>query len=326
MARVFISYRREETSGHAGRLHDKLTARLGADEVFMDLTLEPGEDFVEHLREAVEDCSVLVVLIGPEWAGIQDEDGRVRLDDPNDFVRLEIEIALNRRDLRLIPALVRGAKMPRPGRLPESLEPLLHRQALELSDSRWSHDTERLIQAIERVTGPTRKRATVPRKRERHGAQKRPPAEKRLVSDQVLKRVLSDAVERGRLTSADAREIHASARRRAGFPSREGPLDAIREHQLPVLVELLRAAADKGRLTSADVSFLAQQLDDKSLVEARRERGRSFPIADYDDLRASEILDLLTDLTRAQLLRVVNYEARTFGRKTIMNRVYQLLD
>jgi hypothetical protein len=89
MAKVFISYRREETSGHAGRLYDRLTSRFGSDEVFMDLTIEPGEDFVERIREGVAQCRVLIVLIGRQWATIPDEEGRPRLEDPHDFVRLE---------------------------------------------------------------------------------------------------------------------------------------------------------------------------------------------------------------------------------------------
>src|SRR6185437_15166507 len=126
-SRVFISYRREDSGYPAGWLFDQLAASLGADRVFKDVdSIEPGDDFAEVISDAVSSCAVLLAVIGDRWLAAADEDGR-RLDDPEDFVRLEIEAALTR-GVRVIPVLVGGARMPRPGQLPPSLASLCGRQ------------------------------------------------------------------------------------------------------------------------------------------------------------------------------------------------------
>ena len=128
--RVFISYRRQESSGLAGRLYDRLAARFGDDQVFMDVdTIALGVDFAEVITQAVSTCEVLLAVIGPRWLTATDEDGRRRLDDPDDLVRLEIAAALER-DIRVIPILVEGAVMPRRQQLPEALAGLARRNAL----------------------------------------------------------------------------------------------------------------------------------------------------------------------------------------------------
>jgi hypothetical protein len=145
---VFISYRREETAGHAGRLYDAIAARFGDDNVFMDVDLAPGIDFVEQITDAVGVCDVLLVVIGPSWATGSAAHGRARLEDPNDFVRLEVETALRRPDVTVIPLLVAGARMPDPSELPEDLRALSRRNALELSDLRWRYDIGRLVNTL----------------------------------------------------------------------------------------------------------------------------------------------------------------------------------
>jgi hypothetical protein len=149
-ARIFISYRRRETAGHAGRLYDGLVEHFGADRVFMDLTMEPGVDFAETIDQAVGDCGALVALIGDEWLTVTDASGRRRIDDPADIHRMEIEAALDRNVL-LIPALVQGAKMPTTDDLPDGLDPLVRRQSVELSDQRWDYDVGRLVNVLERA-------------------------------------------------------------------------------------------------------------------------------------------------------------------------------
>jgi hypothetical protein len=109
VARIFISYRREDSSGWAGRLYDRLSQRFGGDNVFMDIdTIDPGLDFVEVIQQAVGSCDVLVALIGRHWLTSTDEQGQRRLENPEDFVRLEITAALER-NIRVIPALLQGA-------------------------------------------------------------------------------------------------------------------------------------------------------------------------------------------------------------------------
>lgn len=151
---VFISYRREDCPGHAGRLFDHLRARFGGGQVFMDVTdIEAGVDFTDVLQRAVGSCDVLLAVVGREWLTCTDRNGRRRLDDPNDFIRLEIGIALNR-NVRVIPVLVEGAVMPTASELPPDLERFTKRQAIELRDARWSADVDNLAEMLDRVIGP----------------------------------------------------------------------------------------------------------------------------------------------------------------------------
>jgi TIR domain-containing protein len=150
--RIFISYRREETAYPAGWLFDRLAKRFGGDQVFKDVdSIQLGDDFVEVITRAVGSCDVLLALIGPRWLTIADEQGRRRrLDNPEDFVRLEIEAALTRR-VRVVPILVDGARMPRVDELPGSLALLVRRQALELSPARFDFDLGRLLRVLDRT-------------------------------------------------------------------------------------------------------------------------------------------------------------------------------
>ena len=149
--RIFLNYRREETSGHAGRLYDVLAARFGDDHVFMDIDrIEPGLDFADVISEAVESCDVLISLIGSRWLTTEDAKGRPRLENPEDFVRLELEAALGL-NVRVIPALVQNAQMPSSAELPETLRPFARRHAVELSDTRWTFDVGKLIATLERL-------------------------------------------------------------------------------------------------------------------------------------------------------------------------------
>ena len=154
--RIFISYRREETAYPAGWLFDRLTSHFGTDQIFKDVdSIELGDDFVEVITSAVGSCDVLLALIGDRWLAITNPDGQRRLDDPDDFVRLEIEAALAR-NVRVIPILVDGARMPRANELPASLAKLVRRQALELSPSRFGSDTQRLLRVLDRTIAEAR--------------------------------------------------------------------------------------------------------------------------------------------------------------------------
>ena len=146
--RIFISYRREDAAYPASWLHERLAERFGQEQVFQDIdSIQLGDDFVEVITRAVGSCDVLLVLIGKRWLSSRDKHGR-RLDDPEDFVRLEIEAALAR-DVRIIPILVGGARMPTAGELPPSLGMLARRQALELHASQFGADISRLIKVLD---------------------------------------------------------------------------------------------------------------------------------------------------------------------------------
>jgi len=147
--RIFLSYRRDDASGHAGRLYDLLANRYGAEHVFMDVDAIPlGSDFAATINRAVAACDVLIAVIGRDWLRATDADGRRRLDDPHDYVRLEIESALER-GVAVVPTCVQGAVIPPGQDLPASLAPLIQRQGFQLTDSGWPDDVGRLIRRLE---------------------------------------------------------------------------------------------------------------------------------------------------------------------------------
>jgi hypothetical protein len=149
--RVFISYRREDTPGYAGRVYDSLAERFGEDRVFMDIdTIRPGRKFTEVITEALAESDVLLALIGRTWLTRTDLDGRRRLDNPDDPVRLELAAGLRRR-IPIIPLLLQDADMPARDQLPTALAQLATWQAFELSDRRWRADIRGLIDELDRL-------------------------------------------------------------------------------------------------------------------------------------------------------------------------------
>jgi uncharacterized membrane protein YhaH (DUF805 family) len=161
--RIFISYRRGDSQGAAGRLFDRLLAHFERDQLFIDVdAIEPGVDFAKLLEEQVANCGAFIAVIGPGWLDAKSSSGGRRLDDPNDYVRIEIEAAL-KRDIRVIPVLVDGASMPPPSALPASLEALSRRNAMELAHHRFAADCDVLAQTIRRALGvPEPAKATEP--------------------------------------------------------------------------------------------------------------------------------------------------------------------
>ena len=151
---VFISYRRDDSSGFAGRLHHSVIEHFGTSRVFRDVdSIEPGIDFVRAIEASLAACGALVVVIGREWLDARAADGSRRLDNPRDLVRLEVATALAR-GMLVIPVLVEGATMPSAGRLPADLADLARRNAIEVSDSRWAFDVSRLVSALEKGLPP----------------------------------------------------------------------------------------------------------------------------------------------------------------------------
>ena len=142
--RIFISYRRDDSRGYAGRLQGDLSRRYSDEHVFRDIEIPPGADFGEYITGLVDKCNVVLAIIGPGWLDARDREGERRIDDPQDWVRLEIERALARDGVEVIPVLVDGARLPPREELPESLLALRRRNAFELSDRRWDYDVEEL--------------------------------------------------------------------------------------------------------------------------------------------------------------------------------------
>jgi hypothetical protein len=147
-AKVFISYRRGDSAGYAGRLMDRLDRELGRDLVFMDVDAVPlGTNFSKVLHEEVAKCGVLLAVIGPNWLDARDEHGNRRLDDPNDWVRVEITAALQR-NIPVIPILLDGARIPGASQLPEDLKELASRNGLDVRHASFQDDMDRLIRGL----------------------------------------------------------------------------------------------------------------------------------------------------------------------------------
>lgn len=152
--KLFISYRREETPVSAAWLYEVLVERFGEQNVFMDLTLKPGEDFVDRITDVLGSCHILLLVMGPRWATPDDGKGSASIRDPDDFVRLEAEVAMARRDVEVLPVLVSGAKMPHRDELPEKIQGLTRIQAKQLTDDRRAADMRELVARVEELLPP----------------------------------------------------------------------------------------------------------------------------------------------------------------------------
>lgn len=160
MSRIFISYRAKDSAAYARNLESAIEVRFGEGSVFTDRAIKPADDVVERIHTAVASCDLLLAIIADRWLTVVDPSGRRRLDDPNDWVRLEIEGALAR-GVPVMPVLVAGAGMPVPAELPESLKDLARQKAAELREERWEHDLERMLTAIQRASAESPKEWTV---------------------------------------------------------------------------------------------------------------------------------------------------------------------
>ena len=236
---IFVSYRRDDSSGHAGRLFDNLAKHFGEDQIFMDIdTIEPGEDFVQVIENAVGSCEIVVAVMGQRWLSAGEGSSR-RLDNPNDFVRLEIATAL-KRNIRVIPVLVQKATMPRPDDLPEDIALLSRRNAVELSDSRWQYDVDKLLNVLEKV---------LKSRQEAREAQAARQAEEERGRQENDRRQRAEEEERRRLAAEEAKRSAADKERKA--------------------LEETRRAEDKRRI---EEEISRKALEEKRRVEAENQR------------------------------------------------------
>ena len=145
---IFLSYRRGDVGGYAGRLTDALRQRLGAKSVFQDVTaIAPGQDYTAAIDRALDGCDAVLVVIGPGWLAATTPRGTPRLFEADDYVRLELSRALHR-NIPVIPLLVGGARLPAATELPDDLQGLVHRQAVVLHDETWHQDLEGLLRSL----------------------------------------------------------------------------------------------------------------------------------------------------------------------------------
>jgi hypothetical protein len=154
VARIFISYRREDSDIWVSRLVDELRKHFPPEQVFQDIaSIDPGADFVEALEKGLSTAAVMLAVIGQRWLSATDKQGRRRLDMPGDFVRQEIAESLRRPGVRVVPLLVNDAEMPDEEELPEPLKALHRRQAFELTVRHWPQDIAQLVQTLKRAPG-----------------------------------------------------------------------------------------------------------------------------------------------------------------------------
>jgi hypothetical protein len=170
VAKVFISYRRDDSAGYAGRVHDRLAHEFGSDLLFMDVDSVPlGVNFIKVLRDEVAKCEVLLAVIGPNWLNANDEAGHRRLDHPHDFVRIEIAAALQR-NISVIPILLDGATIPKANQLPKDLRELAVRNGLEIRHASFHSDMDKLIRGLKNPSSQVHARAVGPVPPEEHEA------------------------------------------------------------------------------------------------------------------------------------------------------------
>ena len=152
MASVFLNYRREDSAGHAGRLFDRLAARFGKDQIFRDVDrIEPGLNFTQVIDDSLNSCVAVLVLIGPKWLELKNAEGRNRLHEPVDYVRLEIEQAIGR-GVRVIPVLLPGVStIPAADALPESIAEMSNLHAFPLTEDSWDSQINKLTMLLERL-------------------------------------------------------------------------------------------------------------------------------------------------------------------------------
>lgn len=251
---IFVSYRRDDSSGHAGRLSDRLVEHFGKDRIFMDIdTIEPGEDFVTVIENAVGSCEILIAIIGRNWLSGGGNTGR--LDNPNDFVRLEIATALSR-DIRVIPVLVQRASMPKPQDLPDDLAKFTRRNAVELSDLRWQSDVDQLISVMERVLVKREEavRLAEAARQTEEERQRRDEGEKRRVNG-----------EKQRLAEDEAKQRAAEEQRRKEEERerRETEYEALEASRRRAEEERIRAEAEE-RSHESNLAATQKLLDEPS--------------------------------------------------------------
>src|SRR5262249_9572162 len=219
--KVFISYRRDDSAGHAGRVHDRLEREFGRDLLFMDVDAVPlGVNLVKTLSEEVAKCDVLLAVIGPNWLNARDEDNNRRLDNPHDFVRIEIGAALQR-NIPVIPILLDGTKVPKANQLPKELEELSLRNGLDIRHASFHNDVDRLIRGLKGQLAE----ADAKERRRDEDERRRQEAEIKQRADEEERRRKADA-EKRRRDEDERRRQEAEIKQRADEEERRRKADA----------------------------------------------------------------------------------------------------
>jgi hypothetical protein len=214
--KIFINYRRGDDPGHTGRLFDRLQDVFEPQQLFLDVdNIAPGVDFIRELNERIAACDVVLAVIGKGWIDARDDAGLRRLDDPNDFVRIEIGSALQQ-GKRVIPVLVNDAPMPRPEELPDELRPLVRRNAVRLTHERFRADTQGLIKALQHSLDEIEARHQAEAE-----AARRAHAEAERLRQEAEAERRAEEKERQRQAEEEARRRAADERRRQEAEARQ---------------------------------------------------------------------------------------------------------
>ncbi|MGV0028943.1 4a-hydroxytetrahydrobiopterin dehydratase [Phormidesmis priestleyi] len=227
---IFVSYRRADSSAEAGRLYSTILRELGKETVFMDTSsIDPGTHWTDELEAALQEARIVIVVIGPEWLRIADEFGLRRIDQTDDWVRREVEFALHEHK-KLLPLLVRGAKMPPSDKLPAAIGALTQRQAVEVRDAYWEHDIKLVLEQLSLVTGQHQKHENFLGSQQPSGLYPTPPPEKPdRLSDEKLEIALNASLSKWKKVVSplpeDATKIRVELFRQYKFKTF---LDAIR--------------------------------------------------------------------------------------------------
>jgi dipeptidyl aminopeptidase/acylaminoacyl peptidase len=318
--RIFISYRRAESAYSTAWLYERLASHFGREDIVRDIdSIEPGDDFVRVIGRAVASCDVMLAVIGTRWISIKDDDGRRRLDLPDDFVRREIEAGLER-DIRVIPILVDGATMPSSEQLPPSLAKLTRRQALELSPQRFQYDTDRLLRVLDKTISEEKKKRHSDD--QNHGATQsfdRYVSDEIVSSDQALHhegnqgkttpRLIEDLpadqeaaqrVTRQREAAELERQEHEAARQaELERQEHEAARQAERDQQVRERDERQREAAE--RLRAVELEAARGEGQDQEAAQREREAGQPEETAGHDP-RPSTVVRVRAVVLAAVLL------------------------
>jgi TPR repeat protein len=233
---VFICYRREDSGGYAARIYDRVAERLKPENVFFDVSnIRLGLDRVEAISARVAECDAFVAIIGRHWISAVHDDGRPRLKDPDDPVRVEIQAALKRK-LPVIPILVDNAAMPKASELPESLEGLARRQGIVISPALFDEDVKKLTRALVSIleARPSREEAARDEREKREAAEE---AEKAVRARQLA-------------------ETEAAEQTRLGERFRDG--NGVERDYVRALVYFLKAADEGYALAQHNIGSLCQ--------------------------------------------------------------------
>lgn len=282
--KIFINYRRGDDPGFAQALLGRLEQSFSSDQLFMDVdNIAPGLDFVHVLNERVAESDVLLAIIGKGWIRVRDPEGARRLDDPNDFVRIEIESALNQ-NKRVIPVLVGEAQMPRPEELPETLRPLARRNAVRLTHERFRADTQGLVkalqQALEEIEALRQTRAEADRRTQAEEEQHRQEAEATRRTEEAKQRLeaetarRAEAAEQARKAEEATRQAVAEERRRLEAAAKRL---AATEQAFATVQKSNNLAAIEGFLSTYPES--PRVLEAQRLKAALRDRAEAFSLA-----------------------------------------------